>query len=153
LGEKTDEGREVPTQNNLIHFLSLGRSKISVSLGQLLPDSQKHQDALLEVYFANVDPMVRVTHRPTLVRKMPNYASEVHPMAFAVFYSAVNSLPATVVQNRFGEVKEDFLARLELGIEVGLARGNYLTTQSMEIFQAFIIWLTCITREEDMGKF
>jgi len=73
-------------------------------------------------------------------------------MAFAIFYSAVNSLPPTVVENRFGENKDDFLARLELGVEIGLARGNYLTTQSMEILQAFILWLTCITREEEMGR-
>ncbi|KAF2679018.1 hypothetical protein K458DRAFT_315506 [Lentithecium fluviatile CBS 122367] len=152
LGEHTDEGHDGPTQNNLIHLLSLGRAKVGVTLENLLPESQEHRDALLEVYFANVDPMVRITHKPSLMRRLPTYVRELHPMVFAVFYSAVNSLPPTVVENRFGDSKEEIMARLELGIEIGLARGNYLTTQNMEIFQAFILWLTCITREEDMGK-
>lgn len=152
MGDRTDEGHEGPTQNNLIHLLSLGRAKIGVTLDALLPESQEHRDALLDVYFANVDPMIRITHKPTLLRKLPTYIKDSQPMAFAVYYSAVNSLPSIVVENRFGENKDELLGRLELGVEISLARENYLTTSSLEVFQAFIIWLTCITREEDMGK-
>lgn len=60
-------------------------------------------------------------------------------------------MPATVIENKFGDNKEELLARFQLGVEVSLARENYLTSSSLEVFQAFIIWLTCITREEDMG--
>jgi hypothetical protein len=56
-----------------------------------------------------------------------------------------------VVQSRFGESKEDLLDRFQLGVEISLARENYLTTSSLEIFQGFVLWLTCITKEEDMG--
>lgn len=74
-------------------------------------------------------------------------------MCFAVFYAAVNALPSSVVENKFGEKKEELLTRYELGLEVGLARENYLTTLNLEVFQAFVIWLTCITKEgEGMGK-
>jgi hypothetical protein len=96
--------------------------------------------------------MVRITHKSTLTRKLPNYTREVHPMAFAIYYAAINSLPPTVVENRFGWNKDELLARLELGVEIGLARSNYLTTQSLEVLQSFILWLTCITREEEMGR-
>jgi hypothetical protein len=96
--------------------------------------------------------MVHITHIPTLVRKFPSYMENVHPMCFAVFYSAVNALPPTFVQNKFGEKKEDMLARFELGVEIGLAKENYLTTPDLEVFQAFVLWLTCITKEEDMGR-
>lgn len=73
-------------------------------------------------------------------------------MAYAIYFSAINSLPPRVIQNKFGESKEALLDRFQLGIEISLARENYLTTSSLEIFQGFILWLTCITREEDMGK-
>ncbi|KAJ4302847.1 hypothetical protein N0V90_001738 [Kalmusia sp. IMI 367209] len=150
LGDKTDEGQDAPTQNNLIHFISLGRAKVGTSLEMLLPDTQEEREALLDIYFSNVDPVVRITHRPTLIRKLPTYVHEVHPLAFAIFYSAINSLPPAVVENKFGESREDLMAKYELGVEIGLARGNYLTSPSLELFQAFIIWLTCITREEDI---
>ena len=122
-----------------------------MSLGSLMPDTQDQRDALLDVYFANFDPVIRITHRPTLVKKFSTYCEDLHPMAFAIFYSAINSLPATVVESRFGDSREELMGKFELGIEIGLARGNYLTSPSLEILQAFIIWLTCITREEDMG--
>ena len=96
--------------------------------------------------------MVRITHRQTLTRNYASYMHETHPLAFAVCFSAINSLPPNVVQSRFGEAKEELLERFQLGVEISLARENYLTTSSLEIFQGFVLWLTCITKEEDMGK-
>ena len=141
----------MPTQNNLIHFLGLGRSKIGVSLKQMLPETQEKSEALLEVYFSNVDPVMRVIHGPTLRKKLSTYCHEVHPLAFAIYFSAINSLPPAVVESRFGEQKADLINKYETGLEIGLARANYLTSPSLEILQAFIIWLTCITREDDIG--
>ncbi|KAF2273782.1 uncharacterized protein EI97DRAFT_444596 [Westerdykella ornata] len=153
LGEKNpDEDRNGPTRNNLVHLLSLGRSKVGVDLQQLLPQAQHHRDELLQIYFANVDPITRITHTPSLVRRFPLYVQETRPIAFAIFFSAVNSLPPAVCEEKFSESKEDLLTRYELGIEISLARENYLTTSSLEVLQGLILWLTCLTKEEDMGK-
>ncbi|KAL5394175.1 hypothetical protein PMIN06_005167 [Paraphaeosphaeria minitans] len=152
LGDKTDENSDGPTQNNLIHAIGLGRAKVGVSLETLMPESQEQRDALLDTYFSNVDPVIRITHRPSLINKAPSYAQNVHPLVFAIFYSAINSLPPALVESRFGESREELMAKFELGIEIGLSRGNYLTSPSLELLQAFVIWLTCITREEDIGK-
>ena len=130
----------------------MGRAGAGSNLEQLLPNTQEHRDTLLDVYFANVDPLVRITHRPTILRKFSHYNRETHPIAYAIYFSAINSLPPKVVQNRFGDTKEALLDRFQLGVEISLARENYLTTSSLEIFQGFVLWLTCITREEDMGR-
>ena len=153
MGDKTDEERKQVPQNSLVDLLSLGRAGAGHSIEQLLPNTKEHRDTLLEVYFANVDPMVRITHKPTILRKFTMYTNEAHPIAFAIFFSAINSLPPKVVQNKFGETKDGLLERFQLGVEISLARENYLTTSSLEIFQGFVLWLTCITKEEDMGKF
>lgn len=129
----------------------MGRAGAGSSLEKLLPHSQEHRDTLLDVFFANVDPMVRITHRPSVIRKFPSYNHEAHPIAFAIYFSAINSLPPKVVETRFGESKEILLERFQLGVEISLARENYLTTSSLEVFQGFVLWLTCITKEEDMG--
>ncbi|CAI6333255.1 unnamed protein product [Periconia digitata] len=151
LSDQEEERQDKPTRENLVHFLSLGRARISQSLEQIFPP-QDHQNILLDLYFTNVDPMLHITHRPTLIRKFRTYVQDTHPLSFAILFAAVNALPSTVVENKFGEKKEELLTRLELGVEIGLARENYLTTSSLEVFQAFVIWLTCITKEEDMGK-
>ena len=96
--------------------------------------------------------MVRITHKPTIVRKFASYNRDTHPIVFAIYFSAINSLPPNVVQGKFHESKEALLDRFQLGVEISLARENYLTSSCLEIFQGFVLWLTCITREEDMGK-
>jgi hypothetical protein len=152
LGDKSDEEQKEIPQNSLVDLLSLGRAGAGSNLERLLPHTQEQRDTLLDVYFANVDPMVRITHRQTLTRNYASYMHETHPLAFAICFSAINSLPPNVVQSRFGEAKEELLERFQLGVEISLARENYLTTSSLEIFQGFVLWLTCITKEEDMGK-
>jgi hypothetical protein len=142
----------VPSHSSLVALLSLGRAKLGITLQQLLPQTDEHRDALLDLFFSNVDPMTRIVHKPTLFRKFPTLMRETQPIAFAVFYSAINSLPTQTVEERFGESKDDLLARFELGVEISLARENYLTTSSLETFQGFLLWLTCITREDDMGN-
>jgi hypothetical protein len=152
LGDKSDEEKKQIPQNSLVDLLSLGRAGIGSNLEQLLPNNQEFRDTLLDVYFANVDPMVRITHRATVMRKFSAYNHETHPISFAIYFSAINSLPHKVVKSKFRETKETLLDRFQLGVEISLARENYLTSSSLEIFQGFVLWLTCITREEDMGK-
>lgn len=152
LGDQTEEERKEVPQSSLVDLLSLGRAGAGSNLDQLLPDSQHQRDTLLDVYFANVDPMVKLTHTPTVMRRYSMYMRETHPLAFAICFSAINSLPPNVVQSRFGDTKEELLERFQLGVEISLARENYLTTSSLEIFQGFMLWLTCITKEEDMGN-
>lgn len=152
LGDKSDEEKKEVPQNSLVDLLSLGRAGIGSNLEQLLPNNQSLRDTLLDVYFANVDPMVRITHKSTVVRKFALYNQETHPITFAIYFSAINSLPPKVVHSKFGDTKEALLDRFQLGVEISLARENYLTSSSLEIFQGFVLWLTCITREEDMGQ-
>jgi hypothetical protein len=111
----------------------LGKAKVGVSLESLLPDAPEHYDDLLDIYFYNVDPMIRVVHKPTLARKFHSLVRECAPIAFAVFYAAIHSLPATAVEERFGERKDDLLQRYEQGVEISLARDNFLTTSSLEV--------------------
>jgi hypothetical protein len=34
---------------------------------------------------------------------------------------------------------------------VSLARENYLTTSSLDVLQGLVLWLTCISKEDEMG--
>jgi hypothetical protein len=153
LSDETEEEMKQMPQASLVDLLSLGRAGVGSNLIQLLPASKDSRDTLLDVYFANVDPMVGITHKPSVLRKFAAYNRDTHPIVFAIYFSAVNSLPAKVVQGKFHESKASLLDRFQLGVEISLARANYLTSSSLEIFQGFVLWLTCITREEDMGEY
>ncbi|KAF5537311.1 C6 transcription factor [Fusarium mexicanum] len=116
-------------------------------------------------------------HKPTLKRRLIQYidytyglnasssedeeslathsGNDIHtfePLALAVFYSAINSLPAEDVLLQFSIEKETLLSQFQHGVQVGLGRENFLTTSSIEVLQAFVLLLTCQSREDDMAK-
>ncbi|CVL10826.1 hypothetical protein FPRO06_08091 [Fusarium proliferatum] len=132
---------------------------------------------LLETFYSNVDPMTRIVHKPTLKRRLIQYIdytygldasssddgefSAAHsgkyihtfePLALAVFHSAINSLSAEDVLLQFSAEKEVLLSQFQHGVQAGLGRENFLTTSNIEVLQAFVLLLTCQSREDDMAK-
>ncbi|OJD38849.1 c6 transcription [Diplodia corticola] len=145
-----------------------------------MPDTQEECFELFAIFIQNVDPVSRLVHKPSLGRRFaaftrrwqnltPSSASarssdnfEDHwneeqlqnfePLAYAIFYSALNSLKAEVVQTRFRKDKLSLLRRYQQGLEFSLQQADFLTTSSIEVLQAFIIYLTVQAREDDMGQ-
>ncbi|KAK2616886.1 nrps5 single domain, non-ribosomal peptide synthase-like protein [Conoideocrella luteorostrata] len=147
------------------------------SLGTWAPRSVEDCFALLEIFHSNVDPMTRIVHKPSLRRRFNQYARHTYdaevqspqddetgapihipaihtfePMALAIFYSAINSLSAESVVTQFAAQKEALLAQFQKGVELGLGREDFLTTPSIEVLQAFVLLLTCQSREDDMSR-
>lgn len=73
------------------------------------------------------------------------------PLAYAIFYSALNSLKAEVVQSRFKKDKLSLLRKYQQGLEFSLQQADFLTTSSIEVLQAFIIYLVCIDFSQVSG--
>ncbi|KAI1025787.1 hypothetical protein LB503_006644 [Fusarium chuoi] len=132
---------------------------------------------LLGTFYSNVDPMTRIVHKPTLKRRLIQYidytygrdasssddgellaahsGKDIHtfePLALAIFYSSINSLSAEDVLLQFSIEKEALLSQFQHGVQVALGRENFLTTSSIELLQAFVLLLTCQSREDDMAK-
>ncbi|KAF4154976.1 hypothetical protein CNMCM6936_005557 [Aspergillus lentulus] len=147
------------------------------SLTPWSPKSAEDCLALLEIFYSNVDPMTRLVHKPTLQRRFTQYINHTYgtrtqspgveeadasradhtihtfePLALAIFYSAINSLSAENVMMRFAAEKEALLAQFQRGVELGLGREDFLTTPSIEVLQAFVLLLTCQSREDDMSR-
>lgn len=67
------------------------------------------------------------------------------PLAFAIMYSAVNSMKPDATYDRFQIEKSVMLQRLQRGAELCLHREDVLTTSSFEVLQGFILMLvSCI---------
>ncbi|KAH8702191.1 putative C6 transcription factor [Talaromyces proteolyticus] len=146
------------------------------SLAPWLPTTAEDCTTLLDIFFLNVDPMTRLIHKPSLKRRFMQYlyytygtisqisSEEIdlsvqapsfrsfEPLALAIFHSAVNSMSPEDVAERFSADKKTSLAQFQRGVEFGLAREEFLTTASIEVLQAFVLLLTCQSREDDMSK-
>ncbi|KAF3027611.1 hypothetical protein E8E15_002992 [Penicillium rubens] len=144
------------------------------------PDTREDCYLLLNVFLANVDPIHRVVHRPSLGRRFdtfvrthyllendhipittgtssnmilhPNNMDPFEPLAMSIFYAAVNSMKDTDLVNAFGTNRSHLLNRYRTGTEVHLKRQKFMTSRSFEVLQAFVIFLTAQYREDDLGK-
>ncbi|KAK2839261.1 hypothetical protein FQN49_006316, partial [Arthroderma sp. PD_2] len=140
------------------------------------PKSVEDCFSLLDTFYSNVDPMTRLVHKPSLQRRFTQYVNEIYgtrtqapgeeneilisgpaihtfkPLALAIFYSAINSLSAEDVQIRFAADKATLMARFQREVEHGLSKEGFLTTPRIEVLQAFVLLLTCQSREDDMSR-
>ncbi|KAF2490464.1 hypothetical protein BU16DRAFT_153767 [Lophium mytilinum] len=150
--QETANKHRRPTQTSLGTLFALGSGTHGIDLTNFLPDSQEHCESLLDTFFTNVDPMTRVIHKPTLLRQFNHHVRDATPLAFAIFFSATNSMNSAAVKEKYGVKRDLLMERFEQGLEVSLARDNFLTSASLEVLQGFVLWLTCITKEDDMSK-
>ncbi|KAF4943286.1 hypothetical protein FGADI_13514 [Fusarium gaditjirri] len=106
------------------------------SLTAWAPDSADDCLALLNIFYSNVDPMIRLVYKPTLQRRFTQYIDYIYgtttltaghqeaealrpdqalhtfkPLALAIFYSAINSLLVENVMLQFGVEKEVLLTQ------------------------------------------
>ncbi|GKZ19761.1 hypothetical protein AbraIFM66951_009832 [Aspergillus brasiliensis] len=145
------------------------------------PDTREDCYLLLNVFLANVDPIVRIIHRPSLARRFDVFVRSQYPdsgddtptqggssnsgtiysttktdvfkpLAMSIFYAAVNSMKETDVSTMFGTDKTSLLDRYRMGTELLLKRQKFVTSRIFEVLQAFVILLTVKYREDDMGK-
>ncbi|KAJ5150390.1 Transcription factor [Penicillium coprophilum] len=135
------------------------------------PDTREDCYLLLNVFLANIDPIHRIIHRPSLARRfdefiLTHYLLEddhspgkpntnidtFEPLVMSIFYAAVNSIKDTDMATMFSMDKSYLLNRYRIGTEVYLKRQKFMTSRSFEVLQAFVIFLTAQYREDDMGK-
>lgn len=139
------------------------------------PDTRNDCYLLLNVFLANVDPIVRIVHRPSLARRFdafvhshyslendhthvmtgsnsstnlpPNNMDVFEPLAMSIFYAAVNTMKDTDTVTVFGTDKSYLLNRYRTGTEVLLKRQNFMTSRVFEVLQAFVIFLVSLRRK------
>ncbi|OJJ45143.1 hypothetical protein ASPZODRAFT_70406 [Penicilliopsis zonata CBS 506.65] len=132
-----------------------------------LPATREDCYLLLNLFLANVDPMVRIIHRPSLTRRFDvfvgcHYSTSPAPaasagtpfdaLAMAVFLAAINSIKEADVVSVFSTSKAQLMHRYQAGTEFHLSQHHFLTTRSFEVLQALVIFITAKCREDEMGE-
>jgi hypothetical protein len=128
----------------------------------LFPDSREDCYLLLGTFLTNVDPMLRLLHKGTIIRKFDQFVTKsfsskssggespdskhdsFNSLAMAIFFSAVNSMTSVEVIRNFQISKSDMLERFKRGTELCLERDDFLSSDSIETLQAFVVLLVHI---------
>lgn len=103
-----------------------------------------------DIYLANVDPIFKILHGPSLRKYLQENAAELdcspgrgglEALRFAIYYAAVTSMDDGECKHRIGENRTVLLARYRAGTELALAKADFINTVEMSTLQALAIYL------------
>lgn len=115
-------------------------------LGQIL--------RLWKIYKQNVDPLVRVLHKPTIEQNINNLSlseaslgSETRVLLLAICYSAVSSLAPSQARTEFAFDVQGYTASFRTAVEKALTDAQVLQTHDLRVLQAFVIYLVRLLKK------
>ena len=132
-----------------------GYSSMMNTLRTLHP-SPSQLFGLMLIFEENVDPVVRILHRPTtrgIIMKASSNTDTLskseEALLFSIYYGAVCSLTPVQCEKQLGEDKEQLSNRFRFAVEQALARANFLNSSSLMVLQAFVMFLICVRTQDD----
>ncbi|KAJ5106095.1 hypothetical protein NUU61_003442 [Penicillium alfredii] len=111
---------------------------------------------LWQMYLNNVDPLLKVTHTPSMQGRIIEAASNVaninptfEALMFSIYSISIMSLTTDECRAMFGSLKENLLSRYQLGCQQALLNCGYLRTCDRECLTAFYLFLVSIGPSTD----
>jgi hypothetical protein len=103
---------------------------------------------LWQVYLENVNPLLKVTHAPSLqgriieaISNMSNINPTFDALLFSIYCIAVFSLSERRCQELFSESKEVLLVKYRAGCQTALAKCHFLKTKELDALTALFLYL------------
>ncbi|KAL4925860.1 Zn(II)2Cys6 domain-containing transcription factor nscR [Aspergillus undulatus] len=151
-GERTEA-----TNNGIGALRLLGVEKPLSLSSAVLPRDKATTRKLCQVYLQNVDPIIKLLHRPSLSKwlqyggsylGLPDDDLSVRALESAVCYAAANTMTETQCQKAFQKSKKSVITTHRKMCEDGIERAGLLTTRDITVLQAFILYLIGRRTEE-----
>jgi hypothetical protein len=127
--------------------LLFGLRKTAVELSTLHPEPAQIF-RLWHIYLENVNPLLKVTHTPSLqgrivdaMSNMANINPNLEALMFSIYCIAIISLAADDVQAMFGSSKEDLLSRYKFGCWQALLNCGFLRCSDRDCLTALYLYL------------
>ena len=149
-------GFDAPQAGRLTHqeFI-FGYSSTMTTLRILHPPATQIM-TYWNVYKINVDPIVRLLHKPTAeqlflqaAKDQSSLSKSSEALVFAVYMAVITSLSSDECQTLLGIDRNTGLKRYRHATEQALSRAGFLATQELIVVQAFTLFLVCVRRQED----
>jgi hypothetical protein len=106
---------------------------------------------LWQVYLDNVDPLLKVTHTPTLqpriidaISNLTNVGPTMNTLMFAIYCVSITSLTPEECFAMFAASKEDLLSRFHFGCQQALMQSAFLRTEDMDCLTALYLYMVSI---------
>jgi hypothetical protein len=104
---------------------------------------------LWAIYLRNVDPLMKILHRPTLTNELQLFANSStrslsasqHARLFSIYFAAVTTLSEEDCLRQLGRSKQELASNYRLNTEKALAAADYLSQPTLISLQALTIYV------------
>lgn len=139
------------------HLLFCSRNT-SVEISALHPN-QIHIFKLWQIYLENVNPLLKVTHTPTLQSRIIDAAGDVtninpnlEALMFSIYCAAIYSMSQTDCQKLLGTSRQDALSSYQLGAREALLNCGFLKTTDRDCLTALHLYLVSFSTSLPLNK-
>jgi hypothetical protein len=134
------------------HNSLFGASKIDVPLSTLHP-THVQIFRLWQIYSDNINPLLKVTHAPTLQARILDAAvdvagisRELEALMFSIYCVAIISIDDEACRTMFGEPKAKLLKRYQDACHQALINCGFLRSRVRDSLTAFFLYLVCLPK-------
>ena len=130
--------------------LLFGSRETTVDLSTLHPDPVQIF-RIWQIYLNNVNPLLKVTHTPSLQGRIIEAASNVanisptlEALMFSIYSTSILSLVVEDCQTMFGSSKDDLLMRYQFGCQQALLNSGFLRSSDRDCLTALYLYLVSL---------
>ena len=127
--------------------LLFGSPKTAVDISSLHPDPVQIF-RLWQLYLENVDPLLKVTHIPSLQGRIIEAASSVfnitpalEALMFSIYAMSITTLDEDDCPAMFGSSRGDLVAKYQFGCQQALLNASFLRTDDRDCLTALFLYL------------
>lgn len=128
-------------------YIMFGAGMQPQSITLLHPDPV-HIFRLWHIYMDNVNPLLKITHSPTLQQRiieassnLGNVSPELEALMFGIYAAAILSMTDEECFPIFGEEREALATRYRNGCQQALINARFLRTSDLQVLAAFLLYL------------
>ncbi|KAK3306587.1 fungal-specific transcription factor domain-containing protein [Chaetomium strumarium] len=105
---------------------------------------------LWQIYISNVNPLLKVTHAPTLQAQIISASANparipkpLEALMFSIYFAAITSLTEEEVQSTFSEDRAILLGKFHNATQQALVNAGFMRSSELMVLQAFFLYLLC----------
>lgn len=107
---------------------------------------------LWQVYLNNVNPLLKISHVPTLQNQivgagadLPNLSKPLEVLMFSIYLISVTSMTKDDVESTFGISKDALLAKYHGATQRALVNAGFMRSSDLMTLQAYLLYLVSTT--------
>ncbi|KND87894.1 putative transcriptional regulatory protein [Tolypocladium ophioglossoides CBS 100239] len=110
-----------------------------------------HIVQLWQIYIDNINPLLKITHIPTIQSQIIDATSQlgkapknIEALMFAIYVMAITSLEEPDVHRMFGESKRELLGRYFTALQQALLNAGFMRNNDFICLQAYVLYLFAV---------